>query len=86
MINNIINVSIKPQLSGNIKQENNLLIWLRRIIKEIKVLGVTYWTAIEAYGEYSLEEGQRLLTLAETDFDEAFEIVASWEKEKSLPE
>lgn len=86
MINKIIKTPIKMNTINYKMYKNLIKIWIYNNIKEEKILKRRYWSADQAYGEYSQEEGQRILILAETDFNQAFEIVASWEKEKSLPE
>ena len=80
------NIGSIPLKISKRKNEDFYQIWLRKNIEVIIIMNKEYWSFNEAYGEYSLEEGQYILALAEIDFDKAFEIVASWEKEKSLPE
>ena len=72
------------KISYNINK--NISIFIRKNIIKKVILNRNYYSYEEAYGEYSQEEGRYILALAKTNFNQAFEIVASWEKEKSLPE
>lgn len=86
MLNKILNNPLPIKNKIYKKYDKNIKISLYKFLNNTKILGNMYWSYLKAYGEYSQEEGQSILELAEIDFNEAFEIVASWEKEKSLPE